>query len=141
MTSEAILQQTVFKMVTSLYPDLVFALSLNGIDLSGLSTIQRAKLIADLRKQGLIRGISDFALSIPEGKTLHIELKKPGRTNGQSDDQVIIQNKLEKLGHTYYLCNSVDCVFDAIKQHTTQEFRDSQKLIATDIGMDTSEYY
>ena len=61
MSSESILQQTCVSMIRTLYPDLVLNLSLNGISLNGLSSLQKAQIIAQAKREGMETGIQDLS--------------------------------------------------------------------------------
>ena len=125
MSTEAILQQTFVQMFRTLYPDLILNLSLNGISLNGLSTLNKTKVIAQAKREGMETGIQDLTIYLPEGKVLNLEFKRP---NGgvQSEDQKKVETKLLALGHNYHLVRSIEQVFDLISLNTTLEFRTSQ---------------
>jgi len=60
-------------------------------------------------------GSSDFIVAIGKGVTLWLEVKKP--TTKQNDNQILFQEKIEKLGHKYYVVRSVDDVVAIINKH------------------------
>ena len=119
--TEALLQQTIVTTIQQLYPAFVINLSLSGIQLHG-SPQQIAKTFIDLKKQGFQRGLPDLSIAIPNGITLHLELKKPSGGR-QSKDQIRIQKQLESLGHNYTIIRSVDELLDTIAKYTTKEYR------------------
>ncbi len=119
---ESVSQQTLVSMLREMYPDLVINLSLNGISLNGLSPQQKAQLIREQKLQGMTAGIMDLVIYLPDAQVLNLELKRP-RGNSQSPDQLIIQSKLEALGHNYFLIRDIYDVFKLIAERTTTEFR------------------
>lgn len=119
---EAVSQQTLVAMLRAMYPDLVINLSLNGISLAGLSSQQKAQLIREQKLQGFTNGIMDLVIYLPDAQVLNLELKRP-RGGSQSPDQLIIQSKLEALGHNYFLIKDIYDVFKLIAERTTPEFR------------------
>ena len=122
---ESVSQQTLVAMLRAMYPDLVINLSLNGISLVGLSLQQKAQLIREQKLQGFTNGIMDLVLYLPNAQVLNLELKRP-RGGSQSSDQLVIQAKLEALGHNYFLIRDIYDVFKLIAERTTTEFRQSQ---------------
>ena len=125
MNSELILQQTCVSMIRTLYPDLVLNLSLNGISLNGLSSLQKAQIIAQAKREGMETGIQDLSVYLPDGVVLNLEFKRP-KGGVQSTDQQLIESKLKALGHNYYLVRSVEEVFELIANNTLPEFRYKQ---------------
>lgn len=121
MVSEKILQQTLVQELKVFYPDFLIILSMSGIQLHG-TPAQKAKVIADMRKEGFRKGLPDISLAITDGNTLHLELKKPSG-GVQSKDQVAVEHQLTKLGHHYYIIRDTDTVFDLIALHTSVEYR------------------
>ena len=119
---ESVSQQTLVSMLREMYPDLVINLSLNGISLTGLSPQQKAQLIREQKLQGFTNGIMDLVIYLPDAQVLNLELKRP-RGNSQSPDQLIIQSKLEALGHNYFLIRDIYDVFKLIAERTTIAFR------------------
>lgn len=125
MNSESILQQTCVSMIRTLYPDLVLNLSLNGISLNGLSSLQKAQVIAQAKREGMETGIQDLSVYLPDGVVLNLEFKRP-KGGVQSTDQQLIESKLKALGHNYYLVRSVEEVFELISNSTLPDFRYKQ---------------
>jgi hypothetical protein len=65
-----------------------------------------------------IAGAEDFTIFLPNGKTLHIEVK---RLTGKLDkDQVVWKFELERLGHVVHLVRSMD-EFTALVRITWRE--------------------
>lgn len=122
---ESVSQATLVSMIRSMYPDLVINLSLNGISLTGLSQQQKAQLIREQKLQGFTNGIMDLVIYLPNSQVLNLELKRP-RGGSQSSDQLVIQAKLEALGHNYFLIRDIYDVFKLIAERTTIAFRQSQ---------------
>ena len=114
---------TAVSILRTIYPSLVLNLSLNGISLAGLSPKQKSQLIMQAKKEGLTTGIPDLLIYLPEGKVLNLEFKRPDGKGVQSADQVAVQQQLTNLGHNYYLVSSINQVFAAIAEHTSEAFR------------------
>ncbi len=119
---ESVSQQTLVSLIRNLYPDLVINLSLNGISLTGLSQQQKAQLIREQKLQGMTAGIMDLVIDLPDAQVLNLELKRP-KGGSQSPDQLVIQAKLQALGHNYFLIRDIYDVFKLIAERTTTEFR------------------
>lgn len=127
---ESVSQQTLVSLIRNLYPDLVINLSLNGISLNGLSPQQKAQLIREQKLQGFTNGIMDLVIYLPDAQVLNFELKRP-KGGSQSPDQLVIQAKLQALGHNYFLIRDIYDVFKLIAERTTTEFRRWQYGIFT----------
>lgn len=54
---------------------------------------------------GLLNGVSD-TIAVKEGEVLFIEFKRDG--GKQSNEQKLFQQKVEALGHRYYVVYSLD---------------------------------
>ena len=122
---ESVSQKTLVSLIRSLYPDLVINLSLNGISLDGLSPKQKSQLIREQKLQGFTNGIMDLVIYLPDAQVLNLELKRP-KGGSQSPDQLVIQHKLEALGHNYFLIRDIYEVFKLIAERTSIKFRKSQ---------------
>lgn len=59
-----------------------------------------------LKATGLLAGVSDLIVLLPFGDSLYIELKI--ETGRQSPAQIEFQQRVEKLGHLYFICRSLD---------------------------------
>ena len=51
-------------------------------------------------------GSSDLKVYLPGGRTLHLEIKRPGRKLTEAQEQM--QATLTVLGHTYRVANSIE---------------------------------
>lgn len=132
--SESILQMTAVSMIRTLYPNLVLNLSMNGISLTGLSPKVKSQLIAQAKREGMAVGTPDLLVYLPEGKVLNLEFKRP-KGGTQSEDQKLIESKLNALGHNYYIVRSVNEVFQTIADNTSSEFR-MQVFISLNLSND-----
>lgn len=66
------------------------------------------------------KGTADFIVFLPEGRTLHLEVKnEKGR---QNNNQVEMQKKLEGLGHEYKICRSLEEIQDRLNWETTRYY-------------------
>jgi hypothetical protein len=75
------------------------------------------RLVAQLKKLGILhvkmtptaqRGWPDRMLCLPGSRVLWIEFKAPGRENNLSPNQIIVHEKLRKLGHHVLVSSSVE---------------------------------
>lgn len=119
---ESVIQATTVSMIRTLYPDLVLNLSLNGISLNGLSPQQKAQIIRQVKIEGMENGVQDLSIYLPNSVVLNLEFKTS--KGKQSEDQVLIQNKLINLGHNYHLVRTPYEVFDLIAQYTSVQYRE-----------------
>lgn len=102
--SEAKLQANIYRHINTKYPitrGLFYAVP-NGAYLANKA--EANKLIAT----GLLPGVSDMNLDIPNNKYhgLRMELKLPGKT--QSQHQINYQNNVTKFGYLYIVVTSVE---------------------------------
>lgn len=66
------------------------------------------------KAEGMLRGVADLCVMLPEGRTGWLELKTPiGR---QTDDQKGFQAKCERLGHPYAVAHTLDEAIAALQQ-------------------------
>ena len=98
MQSEKQLQTICVAWFRDTYKDYLIYSSLNGVKLTGGS--KYAILVEEIRL-GMLKGVSDLLVCLPNGVTLNIEMKT--LTGKQSKDQVAIEKTLKSLGHHYYL--------------------------------------
>lgn len=54
-----------------------------------------------------LRGFPDVTTLCPGGRILFIEFKKPGKKNNLSANQNKWRDKLQKLGFSYFVCDTV----------------------------------
>ena len=137
--TEALLQQSIVQHFKTMYSPLMIESSWNGINLSPMTQVQKAKIMLDFYGQGGIKGSSDLKVYLPDMKMLHIELKKPSIADGkgQSPSQVKVQKRLEAIGHKYYLVNSSEKFFKIINDNLSLEYR--QELLENYSGEYTTE--
>lgn len=114
--TEATLSNTILATATSLYYPLVFIESLNGIKTKNYAMINR-----------MVKGTADILVLIPNGGSLHIELKVEG--NKQQPNQVEYQKRIEAMGHKYYVCYSYDRFYEIVNSHLSDKFRQGLKEI------------
>ena len=55
---------------------------------------------------GMMAGVADLILLMPNGKTIFVEMKTEKGT--QSDDQKVFESAVLKLGFTYIVCRSFE---------------------------------
>lgn len=81
------------------YPKLIIFAVPNG----GSRNLYEAK---NMKKSGTLKGVADLVIVGNNGKVLFVEMK--AGKNKQEDSQVIFQQKVEKLGHKYIICRSLE---------------------------------
>lgn len=99
MYQESQLQQMCVRYFRYKYPQYLIYAVPNG----GLRNSLEAKR---LKEEGVLAGVADLVVMLPQGKSLYIEMKVKG--NRQTDNQKAFQQKAEALGYKYYVCYSFD---------------------------------
>lgn len=107
MQKESILQTACVKWFRLQYPDLIIYAVPNG----GSRNVREAQR---LKAEGVLAGVADLVVLLPQGKSLYIEMKVKG--NKQTDNQKEFQKIAENLGHTYAVCYSFDEFKDIIEK-------------------------
>jgi len=120
------------------YPDYLVFLSLSGVPLLGTKA-QKAQIISNAKKSGLIPGIPDLSIMAPNGIVIHLEFKRMDGTGIQSPDQKDVEAKLIELGHNYYIIEDYQDAWQAVADHTTTADRRAQynKVVADFIDKQT----
>ena len=113
MYQESQLQQMCVRYFRYVYPQYLIYAVPNG----GFRNAIEAKR---LKAEGVLAGVADLTVLLPQGKILYIEMKVKG--NKQTDNQKEFQQKAEALGYKYYVCYSFE-EFKAIieKELTTND--------------------
>lgn len=83
----------------------------NGATLSGTAQ-QRARQMANLKRDGLMPGFPDLLVYGPGGRTAHIEVKCEGAY--QQPTQKAVQAWMGEWGHLYAVCRSLDDVDETL---------------------------
>ena len=96
---ESTLQTSCVKWFRLQYPNLVIYAVPNG----GSRNVREAQR---LKAEGVLAGVADLVIMLPQGKSLYIEMKVKG--NKQTDNQKDFQKIAETLGHTYAVCYSFE---------------------------------
>lgn len=81
------------------YPNLIIYAVPNG----GSRNLREAQR---LKAEGVLAGVADLVVLLPQGKSIYIEMKVKG--NRQTDNQKEFQKKAIALGHTYTVCYSFE---------------------------------
>lgn len=81
------------------YPNLIIYAVPNG----GSRNVREAQC---LKSEGVLAGVADLVVMLPQGKSLYIEMKVKG--NRQTENQKEFQKKAIALGHTYAVCYSFE---------------------------------
>ena len=92
---ESTLQSSCVRWFRYQYPHLVIYAVPNG----GSRNVREAQR---LKAEGVLAGVADLVVLLPQGKSLYIEMKVKG--NRQTDNQKEFQKKVTTLGHTYAVC-------------------------------------
>ena len=96
---ESNLQSACVRWFRLQYPNLVIYAVPNG----GSRNVREAQR---LKAEGVLAGVADLTILLPQGKIIYIEMKVKG--NQQTDNQKAFQQKAEALGYKYYVCYSFD---------------------------------
>ena len=104
---ESTLQTSCVKWFRYQYPHLVIYAVPNG----GSRNVREAQR---LKSEGVLAGVADLTILLPQGKSLYIEMKVKG--NRQTSNQKEFQQKAESLGHKYYVCYSFEEFEKVVKQ-------------------------
>lgn len=99
MYQESQLQQMCVRYFRYVYPQYIIYATPNG----GTRNPAEAKR---LKAEGVLAGVADLTILLPQGKSLYIEMKIKG--NKQTEHQKDFQQKAEALGHTYAVCYSFE---------------------------------
>lgn len=100
MNPEHVLQATLMKFwAINGRDDLMMFAIANG-DLRNIAVAMR------LKKEGVMRGVPDLCCTLDQGRTGWIELKAKG--GSMTDEQKAFAAKVQKLGHHWALCRSLD---------------------------------
>lgn len=81
------------------YPNLVIFAVPNG----GSRNLYEAK---NMKESGTLAGVADLVVVGNGGRVLFVEMKA-GR-NKQEDNQILFQKNVERLGHKYVVCRSIE---------------------------------
>lgn len=92
---ESTLQTSCVRWFRYQYPNLVIYAVPNG----GSRNVREAQR---LKAEGVLAGVADLVVMLPQGKSIYIEMKVKG--NRQTDNQKYFQKKAIALGHNYVVC-------------------------------------
>ena len=106
---ESTLQTSCVKWFRLQYPNLVIYAVPNG----GSRNVREAQR---LKSEGVLAGVADLVVLLPQGKSLYIEMKVKG--NKQTDNQKAFQDKAITLGHPYTVCYSFEEFKEVIERET-----------------------
>ena len=109
MQKESVLQTACVKWFRLQYPDLIIYAVPNGGS-------RNAREAQRLKAEGVLAGVADLVVLLPQGKSLYIEMKVKG--NKQTDNQKEFQKIAENLGHTYDVCYSFEEFKEVIERET-----------------------
>lgn len=113
MQKESVLQTACVKWFRLQHPDLVIYAVPNG----GSRNVREAQR---LKAEGVLAGVADLVVLLPQGKSLYIEMKVKG--NKQTDNQKDFQKIAETLGHTYAVCYSFE-EFQQVIENQIQKYQ------------------
>lgn len=106
MQKESILQTACVRWFRLQYPDLIIYAVPNG----GSRNVREAQR---LKAEGVLAGVADLVVLLPQGKSLYIEMKVKG--NRQTENQKAFQDKAIILGHPYTVCYSFEEFKNAVE--------------------------
>lgn len=106
MQKESVLQTACVKWFRLQYPDFIIYAVPNG----GSRNVREAQR---LKAEGVLAGVADLVIMLPQGKSLYIEMKVKG--NKQTDNQKDFQKIAETLGHPYTVCYSFEEFKNAVE--------------------------
>ena len=106
MQKESILQTACVRWFRLQYPDLIIYAVPNG----GSRNVREAQR---LKAEGVLAGVADLVVLLPQGKSLYIEMKVKG--NRQTENQKAFQGKAITLGHSYTVCYSFEEFKNAVE--------------------------
>lgn len=69
------------------------------------------------KAQGIMPGVSDLIVLLPNGKVFFVELKNPNGKGRQSPTQRAFEDNVRAFGHTYLLWDSFEQVEQFINAH------------------------
>lgn len=68
---------------------------------------------AIMKSEGILAGVADLVL-VGMGKVVFVEMKTPKGT--QQDTQKEFQRKVQRLGHEYHICRSIEDFMQVCKE-------------------------
>lgn len=71
--------------------------------------------VKSLKDEGVIRGVADLMLAIPNGKYHGLFIEMKTATGRQSKEQVLFQRMVEAQGYRYVVCHSLEEFIKCIK--------------------------
>lgn len=96
---ESTLQIACVRWFRCQYPNLIIYAVPNG----GSRNVREAQR---LKSEGVLAGVADLVVLLPQGKSIYIEMKVKG--NRQTDNQKDFQKKAIALEHNYAVCYSFE---------------------------------
>lgn len=66
-----------------------------------------------LKEEGALAGVADLVL-VGMGKVVFVEMKTPNGT--QQDTQKVFQHNVQRLGHEYHICRSLEDFMQVCKE-------------------------
>lgn len=115
ITPESKIQQQAFEEFNNKYclanhnPRLLIHSVPNGISTGD------PKILDHLNKTGMVKGVADLLIHLPNGKCLHAECKTS--TGVQSKEQKEIQSRIESLGGIYFIFRNIDEFWQNVNKH------------------------
>ena len=112
MQEESFIQQAIVSLCR--YKGLLCFAVPNGLYLNTKSKASGIKYMNRMKREGLLPGVSDLVLVLPD-KIVFIEVKtKRGK---QSDNQISFENRVSGLGYEYVIWRSVDDANNYLKEN------------------------
>lgn len=86
----------------------------NGIPIP-IPLKERARALDLMKKTGMVNGVADLIIHLPNGKCVMAECKT--ETGKQSDAQMSVQTIIQNLGGVYFVFRSLDDFKQQIQKH------------------------
>ena len=116
MKSESKIQQEIFVWFSNEYPNYIIHSVPNGVQIP-LSNRERGRILSQMANIGMVNGISDLIIHLPNGQCIMVEVKTP--TGKQSDAQIKIEKKMKAMHSNYIVVRSLEEFKEKIKSMIT----------------------
>jgi hypothetical protein len=113
--SEAVIQQEIYNWFNNNYCLKKHETSCIIYSVPNGTSTGDPRILKQMSLLGMVKGISDLKIEIPEGKIISVEVKNS--IGKQSEHQIEMQNKVEKLGGIYLLVRSLEDFKNQISKH------------------------
>lgn len=105
MKQESKIQQEIFVFFHNTYPKYIIHSVPNGLQIP-LPESEKARVLSQMTNIGMVNGISDLIIHLPNGKCVMCEVKN--EKGAQSEAQKKIEAKINAIGGNYILVRSLE---------------------------------